>query len=264
MKKQVFLSHSGKDRDKANEFTSRLRELLAQRGLINIRVFNTSEPEHRFADISHDQVSCQDIIKQRRDDLATYLRSNILDSVMYLLFITKNSMNLLTEWIRFEVEIAYEISQERFFFFPIVAEYVESDDWVQEARKFQAVFLLDEYGESEDQWDSIISAIERNYRVPDFRNYLVNYTRYGRQAHEWESRGHSKTYLLRGKALDEALQWLGEISDMAPAPSDLQMKYISVSRMAASREKHLRLVLILATTVLVLLIGYFCLCYFVQ
>jgi WD40 repeat protein len=61
------------------------------------------------------------------------------------------------------------------------------------------------------------------------------HTRLLTRAKEWERKGKDRSFLLRGKDLSEAEQWLAKSAEKHPQPTTLQSQYILASRQAATR-----------------------------
>jgi hypothetical protein len=55
------------------------------------------------------------------------------------------------------------------------------------------------------------------------------------RAKEWERNGTDSSFLLRGKDLSEAEQWMVRSAEKEPKPMALHSQYILTSRQAATR-----------------------------
>jgi hypothetical protein len=55
------------------------------------------------------------------------------------------------------------------------------------------------------------------------------------RAKEWEREAKDSSFLLRGKDLSEAEQWVAKSAEKKPKPTTLQSQYILASREAATR-----------------------------
>ena len=56
---------------------------------------------------------------------------------------------------------------------------------------------------------------------------------------EWEREGKDSSFLLRGKDLREAEQWVAKSADLDPKPTTLQSQYILASRQAATKQQRI-------------------------
>jgi len=65
------------------------------------------------------------------------------------------------------------------------------------------------------------------------------HTRLLTRAKEWERMNSDSSFLLRGKDLREAEQWIAKSSDREPKPTTLQSQYILASRQAATRTQRI-------------------------
>ncbi|MCL6434105.1 MAG: TIR domain-containing protein [Leptolyngbyaceae cyanobacterium HOT.MB2.61] len=79
------------------------------------------------------------------------------------------------------------------------------------------------------------------------------HTRLLMRAMEWEQQGQDDSFLLRGKDLTTSDQWLQQAASKQPAPTTLQIKYLTASRELPKRKVKPRTVLLtsLAASVLV-------------
>jgi len=69
--------------------------------------------------------------------------------------------------------------------------------------------------------------------------WVKEHTRLQLRALEWERNGHENSYLLRGKDLDLAEQWLSRAAEKHPQPTALQTQYVLAGRRADSRRQRL-------------------------
>ena len=99
VKPLVFLSHSGNESPLARWLSQLIRRELGGR----VEVFNTSEPEYRW----RESVDDDDPVTQsrRRSALSQYLIENMKRASVYLLLISKDSLQNISGWIRQEIEI---------------------------------------------------------------------------------------------------------------------------------------------------------------
>ena len=72
-------------------------------------------------------------------------------------------------------------------------------------------------------------------------DYVSAHTRYLVRAREWDSKGRNQDYLLRGKDLAQAREWLSQGTEKEPRPTPLQTQYIAESSKteAACQEKEI-------------------------
>lgn len=94
-------------------------------------------------------------------------------------------------------------------------------------------------------FQDLIDAIHTDY------TWVKEHTRLQVRALEWERKDKEKGYLLRGRDLSEAEEWLAQAQDKELEPTSLHQEYIAASRKAATRRKH---VAITSTTAAVLII----------
>lgn len=83
--------------------------------------------------------------------------------------------------------------------------------------------------------------------------YIRNHTRLLLKAMEWEREGRDDSFLVRGKDLKTAEEWLAQSANKEPPPTDLQLEYLRVSQELPKRKIKKRTVLLtsMATTALV-------------
>ena len=141
---EVFLSHSGLDREVAQSLSSRIEQAL------HVKVFNTSGSEDRFKDLKHILLHEMDweVEAEKYDaQLKDYLRKNLLDSNAYLLLVTERSLQAESSWIEFEMKVALEqAAQRRSFFFPVVTEAKLLGRLPRVAARFQGISIESENG----------------------------------------------------------------------------------------------------------------------
>ena len=75
------------------------------------------------------------------------------------------------------------------------------------------------------------------------------------RAKEWEREGHDRSFVLRGRDLEAAEQWLGESADHGQAPTDLQRDYVEASRHTAVVRRRLTVGAALASVVVAAVLG---------
>lgn len=72
-------------------------------------------------------------------------------------------------------------------------------------------------------------------------DWVHDHTRLLVRAVEWVDKGRDPSFLLRGRDLDAAEQWLRGAADREPAPTAQQIDYLIAGRQAATRAGHRRL-----------------------
>src|SRR5262249_23253513 len=164
---EIFLSHSGLDNELALSLAKRIEREL------NIRVFNTSDPEIRFKDLRSNLESGMDwAIEARRYDgeLEDYLRKALLNSKVYLLLVTRRSLQANSSWVEFEMELASkEAHQRELFFIPCVAEEELFKELPTVASQFQGVEIASEKG-----FRKLLDSIGRALRRSDLPRSLFS------------------------------------------------------------------------------------------
>ena len=149
-KPQVFLSHSGIDAPRAIELAARLEGELSNRG-IQVEVFNTSEPEHRYKDL-HELVTVGENFavraQQYEEELRAYLAENMEGSAAFVSLVTPASLEAASKIVEFEIETAHSLAKGRRipFFFPCVAAGARLRDLPRGAMEFQGIALDTEEG----------------------------------------------------------------------------------------------------------------------
>jgi WD40 repeat protein len=103
------------------------------------------------------------------------------------------------------------------------------DEAIPEALgKFQRIDFTDN-----DNFDSkfaaLIEALDTDLA------WVQMHTRLLTRAREWENEGKDTSFLLRGKDLREAEQWVAKSSEKEPKPTTLHSQYILASRQAATK-----------------------------
>ncbi len=69
-------------------------------------------------------------------------------------------------------------------------------------------------------------------------DHVRTHTRLGVAAGRWETSGRDNSQLLRGAELTAAEQWLVQVGEKQPPPTQLQREYVLASRTAASRRQR--------------------------
>ncbi|NEP01705.1 MAG: TIR domain-containing protein [Symploca sp. SIO2E9] len=79
--------------------------------------------------------------------------------------------------------------------------------------------------------------------------YISNHTRLLLKAMEWEREGQDDSFLVRGKDLKAAQEWLEFSSSKEPPPTELQVKYLKASQELPKRQIKPRSVLLTSVAV---------------
>src|SRR5262249_14836981 len=127
-------------------------------------------------------------------------------------------------------EIHYA-NQHKKRFIGIVCRDVEARLAPPELAEWQWLFFR-----AEDDFDatfrSLIAALDTDLQ------YVRIHTRLLVRAKEWEERKRHHSFLLRGKDLDEAKNWLDASREKKPEPTDLHRQYIDASRKDTVRRRR--------------------------
>lgn len=200
---EVFISYSRKDK----EFVRRLDEALKSRG--------------RDA-----WVDWEDIRPTEEWMQAIYAAIEGADTFVFVL--TPDS-------VASEVcgrEIAHAAAHNKRMV-PIVARNVNAGTVPETLAKLNWIFFR-ESDDFEKATDTLISALDTDLE------WVHAHTRLLTRAIEWEAKGKSNSFVLRGEDLRAAEQWLAEAGaqkDRQPTP--LQTEYIIASRKAAARRQRI-------------------------
>jgi WD40 repeat protein len=98
---------------------------------------------------------------------------------------------------------------------------------------------------SESLVEAVIAAVDTDHEWIDDHRRI-----YGR-AREWQDEGRDRSFLLRGRDLEDAEDWFASSARHAESPTDLHGEYIRTSRRAASRRQRLTLAVLLCTLLLI-------------
>ena len=88
----------------------------------------------------------------------------------------------------------------------------------------------------QDEFDEAFGELVRALQTEP--EHLSSHTRLLVRAKEWESRRNDRSFLLRGRDLEEAEEWLSSAQGKEPAPTQLHTTYVLASRKAASRRQR--------------------------
>jgi WD40 repeat protein len=121
-----------------------------------------------------------------------------------------------------------------------LAPYVASSNWLIEANYRDLVELV----------QAIRKAADTDL------DWLKRHTRWLLRAAEWERNKKESAFLLRGKPLREAEQWIAEDGpDRQPHPSPLQLQYIVASRRGSTRRSTILLAAAILAVLVVAVLG---------
>ena len=142
---KVFLSHSGRDAQRATRLAAALKEeLRPYSGCEQVDVFNTSEPEHRFGGLEA-RIAAGDAWlpawETYEEELRAYLSRHLLDSSAYVLLVTPESLSLASRWVEFEIEAAHARALEGHVFIPCVQGGATLAALPRGAKEFQGIAL---------------------------------------------------------------------------------------------------------------------------
>ncbi|MBZ5654311.1 MAG: TIR domain-containing protein [Acidobacteriia bacterium] len=112
--------------------------------------------------------------------------------------------------------------------FPIVRRQVPDDAVPEALRKFQWIDFSDD-DSFEARFATLIAALDTDLA------WVNVHTRLLIRAKEWEREGKDSSFLLRGKDLREAEQWVAKSAEKEPKPTTLHSHYILASRQAATK-----------------------------
>jgi hypothetical protein len=111
----IFLSHSGVDKEVANRLARAIERDFIDEGFVSLRVFNTSETQYRFTDLSEvlrPGKLWRPIVARYEGALRNYLRDHLSVSSAYLLLVTKDTLYHASEWVQWEAKEATELARE--------------------------------------------------------------------------------------------------------------------------------------------------------
>ena len=172
---RVFLSHSGRDASRVAQVVSDIKDALGD--VAAFEVFNTSDRRFRFAELSDslragDRWSASAASYDRR--LERYLVTNLLNSAAYVLLVTPTSLANNSQWIRFEIEIAYAayFQRQEEFFFPCVTGGARFAELSPTASLFQATYIDEQMGSLTNALARCLARTNRTYSSADVTRFL--------------------------------------------------------------------------------------------
>jgi hypothetical protein len=110
---------------------------------------------------------------------------------------------------------------------PIFYSPVPDEAIPESLNKFQRIDFrsADDFDE---KFTTLVAALDTDL------DWKQAHTRLLTRAKEWEREGRDRSFLLRGKDLGEAEQWIARSAELEPKPNMLQSDYVLVSRQAAT------------------------------
>jgi len=88
-------------------------------------------------------------------------------------------------------------------------------------------------------------------------NHVRKHTRINVRAIEWQANKYAKSFLLRSRQLNDAVDWLSTCATKEPLPTDLQQSYIESSVRNVRNRKRILTVTILFSILLFIALAYF-------
>src|SRR5579863_9412884 len=110
---------------------------------------------------------------------------------------------------------------------PLILRQVEEALVPETLRKINWLFFR-ESDAFEPSFQTLLNAIDTDL------DWVRAHTRILTRAIEWDHENHDKSFLLRGKDLQEAEQWLAQAGEKDRNPTSLQIRYIQAGRKAST------------------------------
>ncbi len=127
---------------------------------------------------------------------------------------------------------------------PILYRSVPDNDVPETLARFQRIDLSEE-SLFDAGFAGLVKALDTD--LP----WVQMHTRLLTRAKEWERQARDTSFLLRGKDLRDAEQWIARRAEHEPKPTPLQVQYLQLSRRAATRQRRI----IVGTAVVTFLIA---------
>jgi len=108
------------------------------------------------------------------------------------------------------------------------------------------LYFRDE-GEVAENFPKLINAIDKNLK------YVREHTRWLGRAVEWNDKARNTSFLLSGAQLREAEVWLTNSGEIEPFPTELQKKYIFLSRQRETRRIGIWFIVIMVALVIIVI-----------
>ncbi len=117
---------------------------------------------------------------------------------------------------------------------PIVRQEVDYNAVHSSLVRLNWIFFR-EFDDFDSAFKRLIEAIETDL------NHVRRHTRLLVRSREWENRGHDRSFLLRGRDLEQAEQWLAHSESKDPQPTELHRNYINASHQAETERQEVEL-----------------------
>ncbi|MEI7845412.1 MAG: TIR domain-containing protein [Chloroflexota bacterium] len=132
---------------------------------------------------------------------------------------------------------------------PLVLENVDPKNVPPGVAAINWIFCR-EQAEFQNAFNALVSAVQTDL------DWLKMHTRLQVRALEWQRKERDASFLLRGKDLQDAEQWLGENRpDRSPQPTQLQNQYLISSRKDAANRNRLTIALMALALVITLVLA---------
>ena len=115
---------------------------------------------------------------------------------------------------------------------PILYRSVPDNDVPETLARFQRIDLSEE-SLFDAGFAGLVKALDTD--LP----WVQMHTRLLTRAKEWERQARDTSFLLRGKDLRDAEQWIARRAEHEPKPTPLQVQYLQLSRRAATRQRRI-------------------------
>jgi WD40 repeat protein len=199
---QAFISYSRKDRDFVQKLVDRL----------------TAEKREVWLD-DKDIEPTAEWLKE--------IFKNIEAADNFLFVISPNSV--VSTYARKEIDHAV-LNNKRIV--PIFHQPVPDKDIPEAVAKLQRIDFTGVDG-FDAKFAKLIAALDTDL------NWKQAHTRLLTRAREWEREGKDSSFLLRGRDLREAEQWVAKSDEKGPNPTTLHSQYILVSRQSATSTQRM-------------------------
>lgn len=130
---------------------------------------------------------------------------------------------------------------------PLLYREVATADLPPDLANIQAISFQNHNGDFLANFGELIRTLETDLE------YVRSHTRYQIRAMQWQHEEQDDSFLLRGKELIAAVQWLQQATNQQPSPTELQKQYITASRDLPYRKIKVRQVLLTSVVVTVLM-----------
>jgi hypothetical protein len=131
---------------------------------------------------------------------------------------------------------------------PIVRREVDYKDVPEALAKLNYIFFR-EADDFDPAFQSLITALDTDL------DWVRAHTRLLTRAIEWDIKGRDKSFVLHGRDLTDAEQWLAQTADKEPKPTSLQSQHILSSRQDATRRQRITLGAVTVGLVVAIVLG---------